>query len=175
MLKEEISDLQTKVSELVQRVKFVTELINDNHTQNNSKQCESLEISIQNLRNRVNLIDSKSRAKNILINNVKEKSTENAMQLITKVNQIMHDVDSTIHVTHAYRIGQTNDKSKQRPIIACLDTEKQKYAAVKQAYRLNRSTKFQNAFISEGICHDFKISRQEQLSKYKKMKLTSIA
>ena len=49
-LKQEISDLQTKVSELIQRDKFVNELIDDNHTQNNSKQCESLEISIQNLR-----------------------------------------------------------------------------------------------------------------------------
>ena len=82
----------------------------------------------------------------------------------------MHDVDNTIYVTHAYRIWQTNTKSKPRPIIACLETEKQKYAAVKQAYRLKCSTKFQNAFISEDLCHDFKISRQEQLSKYKEMK-----
>ena len=152
-LKQEISDLQTEVSELIQRDKFVTELINDNHTQNNSKQCESLEISIQNLRNRLNLIDNKSRAKNILINNVEEKSTENAIQRITKVNQIMHDADNTIHVTHAYRIGQT---------IACLETEKQKHAAVKQAYRLKRLTKLQNAFISEDLCHDIKISKQER-------------
>ena len=108
----------------------MTEFINDNHTQNNSKQWESHEISIQNLRNRVNLVDNKSRAKNILINNVEEKSTENAIQLITKVNQIMHDMDDTIHVTRAYRIGQTN-KSKSRPIIAYLETEKQKYAADK--------------------------------------------
>ena len=92
------------------------------------------------------------------------------MQLVTKVNQIMHDVDNTIHVTHAYRIGQTNNKSKRRLIIACLETEKQKYAAVKQAYRLKRSIKFQNAFISEDLCHDFKISRHEQLSKYKETK-----
>ena len=99
-----------------------------------------------------------------------EKSTKNAIHLITKVNQIMHDVDNTIHVTHAYRIGQTNNKSKQRPIIACLETETLKYAAVKQAYRLKRSTKFQNAFISEDLCHNFKISRQEQLSKHKEMK-----
>ena len=76
----------------------------------------------------------------------------------------MHDVDNTIHATHAYRIRRTN-KSKPRPIIACLETEKQKYAAVKQAYRLKRLTKFQNAFIGEDLCHDFKISRQEQLSK----------
>ena len=55
-LKQETSDLQTKVSELIQRDKFVTELIDDNHTQNNSKQCEFIEIFIQNLRNRVNLI-----------------------------------------------------------------------------------------------------------------------
>ena len=125
-LKQEISDLQTKVSELNQRDKFATELFDDNHTQNNSKQCESLEISIQNLRNRGNLIDNKSRAKNILINNVEEKSTENAIHLITKGNQIMHDVDNTIHVTHAFRIGKSNNKSKSRPIIACLETEKQK-------------------------------------------------
>ena len=92
------------------------------------------------------------------------------MQLITTVNQIMQDADITIHATHAYRIGRTNNKSKPRPIIAFLETEKQKYAAVKQAYRLKRSTKFQNAFISEDLCHDFKISRQEQLSKYKEMK-----
>ena len=119
---------------------------------------------------RVNLIDNKSTATNILINNVKEKSTENAIHLITKVNQIMQDVDNTIHVTHAYRIGQTNNKSKPWPIIACLETEKQKYAAVKQAYRLKRSTKFQNAFVSGDLCHYFKISRQEQLSKFKEMK-----
>ena len=81
----------------------------------------------------------------------------------------MQDVGNTIYITHAYRIGQTN-KSKPRPIIACLETEKQKYTAVKQAYRLKRSTKFQNAFISEDLYHDFKISKQEQLSKYKKMK-----
>ena len=67
----------------------MTELIYDNHTQNNSKQCESLEIFIQNLRNQVNLIDNKSKAKNIMINNVEEKSTENAIQLITKVNQLL--------------------------------------------------------------------------------------
>ena len=145
------------------------ELIDDNHSQNNLKQCESLEISIQNLRNIVNLIDNKSRAKNIMINNFEEKSNENTTQLITKVNQMMHDVDNAIHVAHAYRIGQTN-KSKQRPIIACLETEKQKYAAVNQAYRLKCSKKIQNAFISEDLCHDFKISRQEQLSKYKEMK-----
>ena len=72
-----------KVSELIQRDKFVTELIDDNHTQNHSKQRESIEIFIQNLRNKVNLINSKSRAKNIIINNVEEKSTENALQLIT--------------------------------------------------------------------------------------------
>ena len=130
-------DLQTKVSELIQRDKFVTEFVTDK-----LKQCEPFEISIQNLRNRVNLIDNKSKSKNILINNVEQKSTKNAVQLITKVNQIMHDVDNTIHATHAYRIGQTNNKSKPRPIIACLETEKQKYAAVKQAYRLKRSIKF---------------------------------
>ena len=157
-----------KVSELIQRDKFVTELIDDNHTQNNSKQYESLEISIQNLRNRVNLIDNKSRAKNIMINNV-EKSTENAFRLIIKVNQIMHDVDNTIHANHAYRIGQTN-KSKPRPIIACLETEKRKYTAVKQAYRLKCSKKFQHAFISEDLCHDFKLSGEEPFSKYKEMK-----
>ena len=147
----------------------MTELIDDNHTQSNSKQCESREISIQNLRNRVNLIDNKTRAKNIL-NNVEEKSTENAIQLITKVNQIMQDLDNTIHVTHAYRIGQTNNMSKPRPIIACLETEKKKYGAVKQAYRLKCSTKFQNAFNSEYLCQDFKISTEEQLSKSKEMK-----
>ena len=37
-LKEGISDLQMKVSELIQSEKFVTELIDDNHTQNNLKQ-----------------------------------------------------------------------------------------------------------------------------------------
>ena len=52
-LKQEIFDLQTKVFEL-----------------------------IQNLRNRVNLIDNKSKAKNIMINNVEEKSTENAIMII---------------------------------------------------------------------------------------------
>ena len=67
-LKQKNSVLQKKVSELIQRFKFVTELIDVNHTQNNSKQCEPLEISIQNLRNKVNLIDSKSRAKNMLCN-----------------------------------------------------------------------------------------------------------
>ena len=48
----------------------MTKLIHDNHPQINFKQYESLE----NLRNRVNLIDNKSRAKNIFINNVEEKS-----------------------------------------------------------------------------------------------------
>ena len=83
----------------------------------------------------------------------------------------MNDVDITIHATHAciQNWKQTN-KSKPRPIIACLETEKQKYAAVKQAYTLKCSTKFQNAFISEDLCNDFKISRQEQLSKYKEIK-----
>ena len=41
---------------------------------------------------------------------------------------------------------------------------------LKQAYRLKQSKKFENAFISEDLCHDFKISKQEQLSKYKEMK-----
>ena len=76
-----------EVSELIQRDKFATELIVYNHSQINSKQYVSLEIFIQNLRNRVNLIDNKSKAKNILINNVEGKSTENAIQLITKVNK----------------------------------------------------------------------------------------
>ena len=133
--KQDISNLQTNFFyDLIQRDKFVTELINtwilgvvskqlrllrfrvgDSTTLVNSfspriilkliqKQYKSLEILIQNSRHQVNLIANKSTAKNILINNV-EKSTENALQLITKVNQIMHDVHNTIHVTHAYRIG----------------------------------------------------------------------
>ena len=65
----------------------MTELIDDHHSQINSKQYESLEISIPNMRKRVNLIDNKSRAKNILINNIEEKSTKYVIQLITKVNQ----------------------------------------------------------------------------------------
>ena len=36
-LKQEISDLQTKVSELIQRDTFLIELTDDNHTQNNLK------------------------------------------------------------------------------------------------------------------------------------------
>ena len=44
-LKQEISDLQTKVSESIQTDKFVTELIDDNHTLNNSKQSKSLKSS----------------------------------------------------------------------------------------------------------------------------------
>ena len=58
-------------------------LISQNHSQINSKEYVSLELYIQNLRNRVNLIDNKSPAENILINNVEEKSTENVEQLIT--------------------------------------------------------------------------------------------
>ena len=50
-LEQKISDLLTKVSEWIQRDKFVTELIDDNHSQINSKQYESLEVSIQNLKN----------------------------------------------------------------------------------------------------------------------------
>ena len=45
-LRQEISDLWTKVFELIQRDKFETELIDDNHSQINSKQYESLEICI---------------------------------------------------------------------------------------------------------------------------------
>ena len=41
VFKQEISDLQTKISELIQRDKFVTELINDNHTQNNVSHLKS--------------------------------------------------------------------------------------------------------------------------------------
>ena len=41
-LKQEIADLQTKGFELIQRNKFVTELIDDNRSQINSKQYESL-------------------------------------------------------------------------------------------------------------------------------------
>ena len=63
-----------------------------------------------------------------MINNVEEKSTENAIQQITKVNQIIHNVANINDVTNAYRIWQTNYKSKPRPIIACLETDKQKCA-----------------------------------------------
>ena len=56
----------------------MTELNDDEHSQINYIQNESLEISIQDLTIRVNFIDNKSRAKNIPINNVEEKSTENA-------------------------------------------------------------------------------------------------
>ena len=41
----------------------------------------------------------------------------------------------------SHRIGKPINKSKPRSIIiACLETEKQKYAAVEQADRLNHST-----------------------------------
>ena len=59
----------------------------------------------------------------------------------------MPNVDNTIHVTHAYRIGETNNKTKPRPIIACLETEKQKYAAVKQATNSNAQQKFKTRLL----------------------------
>ena len=78
----------------------MTELIDDNHTENNSKQRESLEIQIQNLRNRVNLIDNKSRAKNISLIMLETNQPKILYKLITKVTQIMHDVYNKICTRH---------------------------------------------------------------------------
>ena len=78
------------------------------------------------------------------------------MKLITQMISSTNDstgniikyytANNTIQVTHAYRIGKSINKSEPQSIIACLETDKQKYAAVKKSFRLKHSIQFQNAY-----------------------------
>ena len=58
----------------------------------------------------VNVLDNKSREKNILINNVKESKKETSSQLTEKVKRIIKYIDNTILVTKAFRTGEHSPK-----------------------------------------------------------------
>ena len=91
---------------------------------------EKLETSVFNMASLVNVLDNKSREKNILINNVREQQFENSGQLIT----IVENIDKNVTVTRAYRTGeQSGNLQKNRPIIASLLDKQQRFSVVRHA------------------------------------------
>ena len=67
---------------------------------------EKLETSVFNMASLVNVLDNKSREKNILINNVREQQFENSGQLIAIVKKIVKNIDKNVTITRAYRTGE---------------------------------------------------------------------
>ena len=79
----------------------------------------------------VNVLDNKSREKNIFINNVREQQLENSGLLIAIVifiNNLIKNIDKNVTVTRAYRTGeQSGNLQKNRPIIASLLDKQQRF------------------------------------------------
>ena len=113
---------------------------------------EKLETSVFNMASLVNVLDNKSREKNILINNVREQQLENSGQLIAIVKKIVKNIDKNVTVTRAYRTGEQSWNSpKNHPIIASLLDKQQRFSVVTHARKL-KCTYYRNVYITEDLC-----------------------
>ena len=110
----------------------------------------------------VNVLDNKSREKNILINNVREQQFENSGQPIA----IVKNIDKNVTVTRAYRTGeQPGNSQKDRSIIASLLDKQQRLSVIWHAHKL-KYTDHRNVYITEDLCQEWKAARQTQLPLY---------
>ena len=99
-------------------------------------QLEKLETSVFNMVSLVNVLDNKSREKNILINNVREQQFENSGQLITIVKKIVKNINKNVTVTRAYKTGgQSGNLQKNRQIIASVLDKQKRFSIVWQAQK----------------------------------------
>ena len=89
-LKKDVSESKEIISELKKKDVFQTKIINELKSKLNQSinKFEKLETTVFNMASLVNVLDNKSREKNILINNVREQQFENSGQLIAIVKNI---------------------------------------------------------------------------------------
>ena len=115
---------------------------------------EKLETSIFNMASLVNVLDNKSREKNIFINNVREQQFENSGPLIA----IVKNIDKNVMVTRAYRAGeQSGNLQKNRPIITSLLDKQQPFSVVRHEDRL-KYTDYKIVYITEDLCQEWRNS-----------------
>ena len=114
-LEKVISEHKAIISELKEKVVFQTKIINELKSKLNQSmnKFEKLETSVFNMASLVNILDNKSREKNILINNVREQQFENSGQLIAIVKKKFKNIDKTVIVTRAYRTGEQSGNCKK--------------------------------------------------------------
>ena len=113
--------------------------------------------------NLVNVLDSKSREKNIFINNVREQEFENSGQLIAIVKKSVKNIDKNVTLTRAYRTGEeSGNLQKNCPIIASLLEKQQHFSVVRHTHRL-KYTDHKNIYITEDLFQECKSAWQAQL------------
>ena len=93
-LVKDVSKHKEIISELKEKDVFQTKIINELKSKLNQSmnKFEKLETSVFNMASLVNILDNKSREKNILINNAREQQFENSGQLIAIVKNIYKNV-----------------------------------------------------------------------------------
>ena len=167
-LVKDVSEQKEIISELVKRDEFLTKINTELKFKLN--QCvnkfERLETTVFNTVSLVNVLDNKSRDKNILINNVSEQQFETSAQLTANVKKIVRHIDKNVTVTKAYRAGeQSRNSQKHRPIIASLLDNQQRFSVVRHAHKL-KYTEHKHVYITEDLCPEWKAARHAQAAMF---------
>lgn len=174
-----VSDLQTHNIEVTTSLEFVYNdivKIKENSVANTDllEKLQRIEDHCNVTRNRVNVLDNKSRNKNIRIINIKESDSENQEQLRVKIDKIIQHTGIKCCSTNAFRIGEPRPlaggtvPSKPRPIIATLPSEEDRNNVLRSAYKLKSLQK--GIFVQDDVCQDTVMERQNQMIRFKELK-----
>jgi hypothetical protein len=178
---KKIKDLQEMNSELEKSLNFACNKIEDvqkalstNDTM--MRRLNNIEDDQNVLRNRVDVLDNKSRNKNIRITNVKEIDGENIEQLRSRIDKIIHCTGTQCRSVAAFRIGNPRhvekgsgpNSNQPRPIIATLSSEQDRNNVLRSAHKLK--SLHEGIYIQDDVCQNTVLKRQEQMDEFKKLK-----
>ena len=174
-----ITDLQKKYDEATASLEFLYSRIAEFEKFCGSRtevleRLQSIEKDCGVTRNRVDMLDNKSRSKNIRIINLKESDGENAEQLRVTVDKIIQHTGAQSSSINAFRVGERRHTTRgsgslqSRPIIATLNSEQDRNNILRSAHKLK--TLQERIYIQDDVCLNTSLERQKQMVEFKKLK-----
>ena len=143
-----------------------TELCNRTHDVNNQKkQINSHQITINDLQQQIARLEDYSRRKNIRINGIEENVNENWEQTHVKVQKMIEEKMNikTVKVEYAHRLKRNENQRGSRTIIAQLNRAIDRDLILKNSHKLKGSQTYVNEDLSD-------LTNQKRKEKYQEMK-----
>ena len=174
----DIETLQKTNSELAASLDFVCNKMDEFQKVSSTnddmfRRLRSIEDDCIMTRNRVDVLDNKSRNKNIRIINIKENDNENQEQLRFKVDSIIKQTGTQCCSVAAFRVGNPRQSAggsgpKPRPIIATLSSEQDRSNVLRSAYKLKNMN--EGIYIQDDVCLNTVLERQKQMDEFRRLK-----
>jgi len=136
------------------------------------KTYNNLDRELINIKRNVVTLDNKSRRKNIMINNIPTKHSENKEQLAERAEKIIKKINPACQITNFHQISNSDPltSTNKFSVLATLDSENIRNSVLRNSFKLKDD--FPGIFISKELCPKTLSKRKMKMPEYHQAKKT---